>query len=356
MRSASRLLCDLVRMPSPSGSEERAARLLESWAKDAGLDVSRDDASVTIVVGDSSARPTLLLASHLDTVPPGDGWTVDPFAGHVEDGVLYGRGAVDAKSSVAAMASAAHGVSLAGGPRRGRLVVLATYSEETRDTTMPLALERLGERPEAALIGEPTGLRPCVAQRGLLVARLTWRGEQVHAGWSADNPDRPLSSVTRAAGDLLKIPTLDFGETHALLGNVVATVTELSAGVARNVTPPRCEAIVDVRTTPALGHDEVARRLADAIEGEVEVLSRRLLPVETPAGSRLLAVSHAARPHVEPIVSPTSSDWVFLRDVDGMKLGPGDSRLSHTAEERIALSEVDEAADVYGEIAMRYLT
>jgi acetylornithine deacetylase len=329
---------------------------LERFAVEEGLPVSRDDSCVKIIAGDPDAQPTLLLATHLDTVPAGEGWRVDPYAGHIDNGALHARGAVDAKASVAAMACAVARLNRQGGPRRGRLVLLATYAEETRNTTMPNALERLGALPDAALIGEPTTLEPCIAQRGLVIARLVWTGEQLHAGWAASLPRRPESAITRAARDLLTLASLDFGRRHPLLGDVVATVTQLTAGVARNVTPPYCEAIVDVRTTPALTHEEIAARLRESLQAEVEILSDRLRPASTPANSRLLATIRAVRPNATPFASPTSSDWVFLREVDAVKLGPGDSRLSHTVDERIDLDEVEQAVDLYALIAKEYLS
>lgn len=356
MRDASQLLVDLVKTPSPSGSEEQVARLLEGWAARCGLTVSRDDAAVKIEVRGPVDGPTLLLASHLDTVPPGEGWVVDPWAGIVRDGVLHARGAVDAKGSVAAMAAAARTVARYGGPARGRLVVLATYSEETRDTTMPKALERLRSAPDAAIVGEPTGLAPCIAQRGLMIVGLVWTGPQLHAGWAADLTERPESAVVRAARDLLRLESLSLGAAHPVAGETVATVTELRAGIARNVTPPRCEALVDIRTTPAVSHEEIARRLREGLDARVEVLSDRLRPASTPEGSRLLEVICGLRPESEPIASPTSSDWAFLRDIDAVKLGPGDSRLSHTVDEAVPLADVDAAADLYAAIAQEYLS
>ncbi|NOZ94035.1 MAG: M20 family metallo-hydrolase, partial [Acidobacteria bacterium] len=104
MAEAAELLRELVRIPSPSGQEEPVARRLEAWALDRGLTAARDETAVRITVPGRGPGPSLLMASHLDTVPPGEGWRVDPHAGVVEDGVLTARGAVDAKASVAAMA------------------------------------------------------------------------------------------------------------------------------------------------------------------------------------------------------------------------------------------------------------
>lgn len=352
---AAALLVDLVRTPSPSGQEERAAAVLADWATARGLEPKVDDSCVRIVVEGSCDGPTLLLASHLDTVPPGAGWTVDPYAGIVTNGGLTARGAVDAKASVAAMTAAAARLAGDGGPVRGRLVVLATYSEETRDTSMPAALSRLGVTPDAAVVGEQTSLEPCIAQRGQLLLRLVWEGEQLHAGWAADRSPRPENAIHAAARDLVALAGLGFDRKHPVLGEVVVTPTLLEAGVARNVTPPRCEAVLDIRTTPSYEHPEIVARVADAISGRVEVISDRLVPAATPEGSALLAAVRRVRPKTHPFASPTCSDWVFMRHLDAIKLGPGDSRRSHTADEWIDLDEVERAADLYLELATEVL-
>jgi acetylornithine deacetylase len=116
-----------------------------------------------------------------------------------------------------------------------------------------------------------------------------------------------------------------------------------------------CEVLFDVRTTPAFTQSEVAEAIAAAVGGEVEVVSDRFHPTETPEGSRLLRAVLAVKPDAGPFASPTSSDWVFLREADGVKLGPGDSRLSHTPEERIELSEVEAGARLYADVAREYL-
>ncbi|GAB4224855.1 MAG: M20/M25/M40 family metallo-hydrolase [Acidobacteriota bacterium] len=354
---AADLAVELVSTPSVSGEEETVARRLETWARQSGVHATRDETGVRLEVAGGLPGPTLLLASHLDTVPAGEGWTIDPFAGLVEGGVLRGRGAVDAKASVAAMAAAAAEWTRRGGPARGRLVVLATFGEETRHTSMPRALERLGAPVDAALIGEPTGLEPCVAQRGLLVLTLRWRGAQVHAGWAADLDTAPDNAILVAADQLARLEGFAMPRVHPRLGRVAFTPTRIEAGIARNVTPPVCEALLDVRTTPAHSHGEIVAALRAALpRTEVEVVSDRLRPVETPDGSRLLEAIRRVRPGCRPFASPTSSDWVFLADVDGVKLGPGDSRLSHTPDEAIALDEIDEAARLYAAIAGEYLS
>ena len=230
LSAAAELLVELVRTPSPSGHEQRVAGVLAGWLEARGLAPTVDDAAVRLEVDGGRPGPTLLLASHLDTVPPGDGWTGDPYAGAVDGDRLIGRGAVDAKASVAAMAEAAADLAACGGPSSGRLVVLATFSEETRDTTMPEALRRLGRTPDAAVVGEPTSLAPCIAQRGQLLLELVWDGDQVHAGWAAGRTPPPVNAIVSAARDLVALEDLSFSRHHPLLGDVAVSPTIISGG------------------------------------------------------------------------------------------------------------------------------
>ena len=309
-----------------------------------------------ITVEGVTSGPTLWLASHLDTVPPGEGWARDPFAATIEEGVLHGRGASDAKASVAAMAFTARALARRGGPPRGRLHVVATYGEETASTTMPMAVQHLGP-PDAAIVGEPTSLEPCVAQRGLLIVRLRWAGTAGHAGWAASQPGSADNAIEKGVYDLVRLSQLRFSEFHPVLGATAATITRIDGGTATNVVPDSCVAILDIRTTPLYSVDDILAAIArHAPSATIELVSRRFLPCETPADSRLWPAIRECKPTSRPFGSPTASDWVFLRDIDAVKLGPGDSRLSHTTEERVSLLEVEEAARLYEAVAWRYLS
>jgi acetylornithine deacetylase len=130
----------------------------------------------------------------------------------------------------------------------------------------------------------------------------------------------------------------------------------VEAGMSRNVTPPVARAILDVRSTPAWSHAELADVLRDALDAEVVVTSDRLVPCETPADSPLMAAARRARPEASAYGSPTCSDWVFLRHCDAVKCGPGTSRRSHTPDECVELDEVSDAVDFYATLAREYLS
>jgi len=345
------LLRELVAIPSVSGTEEGIARFLAGAAAQAGLDVVRDDASVTMSVDTGRPGPTLAFLSHLDVVPPGEGWTRDPFTPEMEGSRLYGRGSGDAKASVAAMTLAA--ADVLGELGRGRLLVIMGYGEETRHTTMGKAVERAG-RIDAAVVGEPTNLDAAVAQRGLMMADLIGRGDQRHAGYAGDD-GAFTNAITVLARDLARLDGLVNERTHPILGVTTVTPTMLTAGVSRNVTPPAAKAVLDIRSTPAWPHDELARALAARLECELVITSDRLVPCETPAGSPLLGAVRRVRPAMTTFGSPTCSDWVFVRHADAIKCGPGTSRRSHTPDEYVDLPEVTEARAFYAAVAKEYL-
>lgn len=347
------LLRELIAIPSVSGEEADLAVFIEETARRWGLDVIRDANAVRVEVRGHGTGPTLALASHLDVVPPGAGWTRDPFTPVIEGTRLYGRGSGDAKASVAAMLYAAKDLVDSGGMDAGRLLLIFGYGEETKNTTMGFAVQAAGEI-DAAVIGEPTGLDFAIAQRGLMMVDLVAQGDQSHAGYASSDGGFTNAALVLAR-DLLDLGGLFRERTHPILGRATATPTMLEAGVGRNVTPPVARAVLDVRSTPDWTHEELAHELRSALTSTVMVTSRRLVPCETPAGSLLLATASRLRPEAAHFGSPTCSDWVFFREWDAFKCGPGTSRRSHTADEYVDLPEVTAARAFYADLVRAYL-
>jgi acetylornithine deacetylase len=347
------LLRELIAIPSVSGEEAEIAVFVEETVRRWGLDVVRNAEGVRIEVRGWGVGQTIALASHLDVVPPGSGWTRDPFVPLIEGTRLYGRGSGDAKASVAAMLYAAKDLVDSGGMDHGRLVVLLGFGEETKNTTMGTAVEIAGEI-DAAVIGEPTNLDFAVAQRGLMMVDLLAQGDQRHAAYATSDGEFTNAAIV-LAGDLLKLDKVFDGRSHPVLGQATATPTMLESGVSRNVTPPVARAVLDVRSTPDWTHEELAEQLRRSLTCDVIVTSRRLVPCETPPNSRLLAAASRVRPDAVHFGSPTCSDWVFFRDYDAFKCGPGTSRRSHTADEYVDLPEVIAARSFYAELVRAYL-
>jgi acetylornithine deacetylase len=337
------LLAELVAIPSVSGAEGPLADLVEDRLRSWGVDVERLEN--TVVARLAGAGPRLWLCSHLDTVPVGGGWTRDPFGARVEDDRLYGRGANDAKASVAAMLCALE--RLAGRrDRRGTLEVVLTEGEETRNAGMTRALERLGA-PDGALVGEPTDLGVVRAQSGLAVLQATWNGRACHAAHVARVAHENALHV--AATELAAAPPwLELEGRHPLIGASTIVATVLQAGERHNVVPDRAEALFDARLTPRHSAEDARALLAARFpRAVVAVRSARLTPFETAADHPLVRAALRATGGAAALGSATLSDMALLTGVPAVKCGPGRTERSHTADEFVRLSEVRAGAEAY---------
>ena len=344
--TAADLLQRLVAIPSVSGQEGPLADFVQSLLEGWGATVQRQGHNLWAEAGQGA--PRLLLNSHLDTVPPCAGWTEDPHAPIWRDGRLVGLGANDAKGCVAALLMAfqelLHAPSIEGG-----VVLALTGEEETGGQGIATILDQLGHI-DAAIVGEPTGLQVCAAQRGMLLLKVTARGEGAHVAHAhlGDN------AIHKAAKDILKLAQLRF-EPHPLLGETKAQVTQVEGGRARNQVPDACTLFVDLRTTPNLNHADLAQSFAAELEGDVHVHSSRYLPKATDPGHPIvraaLQVSHVK----SPVGSATTSDWAFLGALPAVKVGPGDTHRSHRPDEWISHAELEAGVAFYQAVIPAYL-
>lgn len=343
---------ELVRFPSLSDQEGPIADFVEEFvaASACNVHVGRRDDNVYFWLGEGT--DTLLLNTHLDVVPPSTGHPYDPFEPIEFDGRIYGRGSVDAKASGASMTIALLSLAVQGWrPPSGRTMVALTTHEETGGTDNGLEKLRPHLPPlSAAIVGEPTDLRPCVAQKGLLILTVRARGKAAHAARSHLGEN----AVLKAARDLTRLQSLEMDREDPFLGPPTLTVTTIEGGSARNVVPDLCTFTLDVRTTPAYSHEELIERISAYLESDVEVHSKRIVPVATSLESRIVRACLETDPFARPFGSPTASDWIFLSDVPTVKLGPGSSELSHTAEESVSIDELRRAVDVYRGIIRAY--
>ncbi|ACY48508.1 M20 family metallo-hydrolase [Rhodothermus marinus] len=344
------LLKSLVRFPSLSHQEAEIADFVEHYVRQAGLPVRRMDNNVYFWLGEGEDR--LLLNSHLDVVPPSADHPFDPFEPVEVDGKLYGRGTVDAKASGAAMTTALLSLAREGWrPPNGQVIVALTACEETGGGYNGLEALRPHLPPlQAAIVGEPTCLQPCVAQKGLLILKLHARGRTAHAA----RPHLGDNAILRAARDIQRLSRFRFDRADPFLGAPTLTVTTIQGGTAHNVVPEHCTFTLDIRTTPAYTHAEIVQLLAGVVESEIEVHSDRFIPVATPVDARIVQACLRANPGSRPFGSPTASDWIFLHDIPTVKLGPGPSERSHTGGEHIELDELVRAVRVYRDIIRHY--
>jgi len=342
------LLKKLVNVPSTSGQESEIGLELQDWSRKQHLDTVFDDTGVKITIHGKKSGKTLLYVSHLDTVPPGQGWEVSPYDGIIISDRLIGRGAVDAKASVASMCLAANYLNEHRLIMSGSLIILAVFCEETKDAKMPEALEHLGFLPNAAIIGEPTQLQACIGQVGLLVLRLIWKGDEHHPG----NLPKAKNVIYQAAHDLVKFYEFAFKNPHLKIFTPISIDTICQVGM----TPVKCEAVIDIRTDFGCNYAKLLKNIGKYLDfAKVEVISDRLSPIKTPKNSTLLRTIKNIDPSITEYFSTTCSDWAYLPGVDAVKLGPGDSNLSHTPNESVRIKEVKKAVDLYIRIAENYL-
>lgn len=340
------LLESLVGLPSVSGSEGPLADFLFLQLTTMGFQAQRLGNNLWFQVG--SGSPRLLFVSHLDTVPPCAGWNTDPLKPHWQGESLHGLGANDAKGCVTAMILAAQMLASRELGTEGTAVFAFVREEEVGGKGIAELLPQLGHL-DAAVVGEPTGLRVCAAQRGMLVLQCTAQGVSAHVAHAKLGEN----AVHKAARDMVKLESMAF-EAHPLLGVTRPVVTQVNGGLARNQVPDQCEFIVDLRTTPNLQDKEVIARLAAELESKVSILASGYRPMATdPTHPIVKAALLAARTKV-PVGSDTTSDWAFLGALPTVKAGPGDTMRSHRPNEWISLKELNAGTSFYAALAREF--
>lgn len=334
------LLKRLITTPSISRDEAAASAVVERFFAENGFTPRRVGNNV-VVVDDAynHGRPTLLLNSHIDTVKPVAGWTRDPFAAEVDgDGRLYGLGSNDAGASLVSLAATF--CFMARRERTYNLIFVASAEEEVSGKG-GFELVRPELPPiDVAIVGEPTGLNPAVAEKGLMVLDGVITGVSGHAA-----RNEGVNAIYKAVDVIERLRSIAFERVSAMLGPIKISVTQIEAGTQHNVVPDKCRIVVDVRTTDAYTNEETLGIIRHEV-GECEFTPRstRLnpsgLPLSHPIVKRLELMGRT------PYGSPTLSDQALM-PWPSVKVGPGDSARSHTADEYITLDEIREAIATY---------
>jgi acetylornithine deacetylase len=335
------LLRELVAIPSVSGGEEIVRDHLVNWLGARGVAAEAHGRNVIATVEGTAPRADdargLLLCTHTDVVPVGNGWTRDPWDAALEDGRVFGAMAVTAATIDPSQLS-------------GRLVLALVCDEETGGEGIEACAADLPAYT-AAVVGEPTGLDVCPGQRGLLRARITARGKSCHASrpWEGSN------ALTVAARDVLAVQALQLPGKDPLLGSATLECTVISGGERHNVIPAECTIELDGRPTPGCDNDAMIALLQDTVDGEVTVSSTRFKPVSTDTDSELVTLARAASPTGVVRGFGGLSDLFHLRHVPGVVMGPGTSEASHAPDEWVAVEQVEAAVAAYSAIATNYL-
>lgn len=335
------LLQRLIATPSISREEGAAADVVEAELSSLGFTTHRLHNNVWAeAYKHNPSLPTILLDAHIDTVRPNTSWSRNPYEPVVENGCLYGLGSNDTGGSLVAMIAAF--CRLAKRDQPYNLILLASAEEEVTGVNgVRAVLSELGA-VDFAIVGEPTSLQPAVAEKGLMVLDCVARGKSGHAA-----REEGVNAIYEALNDIEWFRTHQMERVSPLLGAVKMSVTGIGAGTQHNVVPDECRFMVDVRVNECYGNEELLAEIRRAVKCEVTPRSTHLnsssISVEHPAVKRLIDMGKVL------FGSPTMSNQAVMPFAT-LKLGPGDSARSHTADEYIVLDEIREAIDIYEKV------
>ncbi len=344
---ALRLLEQLIATPSYSREELGTADLLAAWlhnrgfaARRLGNNVWTTRQSLSATLDAEGRRPHVLLNSHHDTVRPVAGWTLDPHMPQWQaPDRLTGLGSNDAGASLVALLAAF--VELANEDLGFDLTIAATAEEEISGANgIASILSELGHIT-CGIVGEPTSLDAAIAEKGLIVLDGLTIGQSGHAA-----RNEGINALYLALDDVARLRDFAFAKTSPTLGPIRVTVTQISAGNQHNVVPDRCQFVVDVRTTDAYTNEEIVMQLQAAMRNSA--FSARSLRLQ-PSGlspKHPLYLAAVEDLNLKPYGSPTLSDQALL-PFPTLKLGPGDSARSHTANEYVHAHEIAAGIQTY---------
>ena len=338
-KKAEELLKELISIKSFSFKEDKTADHIEKWFKENGIKTSRSVNNVFAYNKNfEESKPTLLLNSHHDTVEPNEGYTNDPYEPITKDGKLYGLGSNDAGISLVCLIM----VFIHFYERDDlnfNIIILASAEEERSGDNGIKSVIPLLPKVDLAIIGEPTKMDMAIAEKGLIVFDLIVKGESSHAAHQNDkNP------IIKSMEIIRQISNMTFSKTSDLLGDVKLTVTQINAGVQHNVIPSEVKIVLDARINDKYSNKEIFNYLNQNLDCDVKP---RNLDLNSSSISRNHKIIMAAdNLKFKKYGSPTLSDQAKI-DCESIKLGPGDSLRSHTANEFVYINEINDGINKY---------
>lgn len=371
------LLQSLLRLDTtnPPANEEPAARLIADWARRWGMEaevtpVADNRANVIVTVRGSGNRPALLFNGHTDVVPPGDGWTRDPFGGEVSNGKIYGRGSADMKGGVTAMLEAMRVVAQAGILLQGDLVLLGTAGEEVDHIGAYRFLKHeVAAKVGAVVISEPTSMDLVIAHRGAMWVKLTTYGKSAHGS----TPHLGVNAIVHMSHALQRLERHRFAFTpHPLLVPPTLNVGVIRGGTKENVVADRCEVELDIRIVPS----QTPQSVLDELHGLLSEVQKEIPDfryelqllqaqpaVETSPEHPLIQTAQRitramGKEDVTPRSAPYYTDGSVLQPhlkVPVLICGPGDSAQAHVPDEHVSVERLMQAAEFYAQLAVGWL-
>lgn len=332
-------LKQLISIQSYSKEENKVADLMEQKLIDFGYQVNRKGNNVWVFNKDfDEKKPVLLMNSHLDTVNPSEKYTKDPFNPEVTDGKLFGLGSNDAGGCLVSLFASF--LALEGTDQAYNRVFVASCEEEISGTGgFELIQDEIG-RIDVGIVGEPTLMEMAIAEKGLMVLDCDAIGASGHAA-----RNEGINSISIAMKDIEWLHSYEFALKSEMLGSVKMTVTLINAGKQHNVVPSSCKFVVDVRTNEYYTNEKAFAIIKEKLESKVTARSFRMnssgIPLEHPLIQTGVSLG------MKYYGSPTTSDQAIMKGFPTLKLGPGDSARSHTADEFIYIDEIGNGIEKY---------
>lgn len=342
------LLKNLIETSSFSSEEDQTALLIEQWFQNYTIDYTRTINNVWATNKHFDvSKPTLLLNSHHDTVKPNTAYTKDPFKAIVEDGKLYGLGSNDAGGCLVSLIATftyfyEHQDLLY------NLVMVASAEEESSGPNGLNSMLKVIPKIDVAIVGEPTLMQLAIAEKGLVVFDAKVKGTPSHA--AHPNEDNPIYNSIKV---LQWFKDYKFEKVSAALGEVKVTVSQINAGKQHNAIPAEVDLVVDVRVNDCYTNAEIVEILQkESPCSSIIPRSIRLNSSSIPKDHELVKAGIALGR--ETYGSPTLSDQAVL-SCPSLKLGPGDSTRSHSADEFIYINEIEEGIGLYIQLLKKIL-
>ena len=347
-KEAIELLKALISTQSFSGEEDQTAGLLMNWFNSFKIPVNRSGNNIWAVNADfDKGKPTLLLNSHHDTVQPNKGYTKDPFIPQLEDGKLYGLGSNDAGGALVSLL-ATFTKYYRKKNMQYNLVFVGSAEEESSGPNGLNSMLDIIPNPDVAIVGEPTKMDLAIAEKGLVVFDAVVGGTPGHA--AHENNDNVIYNSIEV---IEWFRNYEFERKSPVLGDVKMTVTQISAGKQHNAIPAELELVIDVRVNDRYSNKEIESIMIK--NAPCKKISARSLRLNSSSISQHHELVNAGiELGRKTYGSPTLSDQAVLT-CPSLKLGPGDSRRSHMAEEFFFLSEIEEGIDLYMKILNKIL-
>ena len=333
------LLKDLIAIPSISRNEEKAADKLAEYLNLWHLPFGREGNNLWVGCPDwDNNRPTVMLNAHIDTVKPVSSWTRDPFQPMQEGDMLYGLGANDCGGGLVSLLQT-YRIMLER-PRNYNILWVASAEEEVSgENGFSRVMSKL-PKIDVAIVGEPTGMQPAIAEKGLMVIDGYAHGKSGHAA-----REEGVNAIYEALEDLIWLRDYKFRKVSPLLGATKMTVTVVEGGTQHNVIPDTLHFVIDVRTNEFYQNEYLFEFLRKKMtKCELRARSFRLHSSSIPEDHPL--IRRCIERGMQPFGSPTLSDQALMPFLS-FKLGPGDSGRSHSADEFIKISEIQQAIDTY---------